>query len=217
MFLPGFATDRRRSRHAAVEEAPDTRQEVDEPARPGIDHTGCRQLGKRLLRPLERFRQRRRGSAQQLCDRLGARDLAAKRLGPFAHHREHRPFFRLRDCLVRATASGRGRLGEALRRHLGRIADPLRESAQELGEDDSGVAPRTDERFLRDRSGRLPGGRRDGRQLERIREGGDDVRAGVPVRHREHVDAIQVVLAVAKRDKADRERRAELLPVESTA
>ena len=164
------------------------RFEDDDQAHPaGVDNPGGGQRRHLLGRPRQRLRRGAR-SRNQLAGDVAVR--ALRRVGRGGHDAQDRPLGRLENRVVRE-------LGRALERarNLVRVGGPrfdgIGERAQDLGQDDAGVAARAHKRPTADRA--RDGGRLGRRAVERRDDGfhrHHEVRPGVRVRDREDVGGV---------------------------
>ncbi len=189
--LGGLRRDLERLPPQAGDDAP---QDLHQARPAGVDDTGLAQDGEELRRALHGFAAAREGGVEHVVEGAAGLGGLLRRLGHGPNDGEHRPLHRLPHGPV-------GRVGggpEGGRRHgaveLGGAGQVVAGSAEDLREDDPGVAPGAHEGGVPDGAGhgrgrrrRLPGQRLD-HALHRLAQ----VRARVAVRDGIHVEVVDV-------------------------
>jgi len=141
---------------------------------------------------------------------------AGRFLGVVVQHREDRAVPRFRDRLARVLRARLHRLGIVARGQLAQLRDAVAEAREELREDRARVAARAVERRVRRARQHAPGvvDRTGLQRAEHRAHGQREVGAGVAVRHREHVDLVEVLALGEHAADARVERARELATVE---
>ena len=182
--------------------------DLEQPRAAGVDDARFLEDGEELGRPRERLLASRDDECEEVEPFQFAGLRGLRRLGHLTDHGQHRALDRPPHGSVCGVARGSKRPRD--HRLVDRIAlaEHVRETADDLAEDDPRVASRTHERGTRQLPGYrlVPGG---GRLLEALDDRAHrqrQVRSGVTVRHRidvEIVDALAVRLEVGEGGAGD--------------
>ena len=199
-----------------AEELGDALEEVDETLRARVDDVVAgqhrelpRRVGEGNARRLER-------AAQQLAEIRHAAGVLIDAGAPLPEHREDRALDRALKGLLRRLDPPSHRDGEVPGGDHDLGADRLGETVEELREDRARVAARAVERRVGgDASGLSDGDSgRHGQRRGGGPQGGGEVGAGVGVRNREDVDAVERLLLAYDRQRAGAQRAREPRPGE---
>ena len=200
----GFVGRRRRCAHAqctrtAVEVVGDALQPVHEAARTGIDHAGTTQRGhlhRGACQRDPRTLQRRVEVAARIPHGYLRRFL--ERVGKCIDHAEDGAFHRLGEGGAGAAFAIAHRRGQAGRIQLGRVPRVFGQADQELRHDRAGVAAGAIDRIVAHAHQQLADvtAATAQRALQDVAQGRGEVAAGIPVGHREDVDAVEFITGV---------------------
>ena len=188
----------------------DAADDLEQARSAGVDDSGLAQdgelvrgAGERILAALDQLLHQRRRLERGVARVLGL-------LGQLPDHRQHRPLDRTPDRAVGGVAGGAERTPDRRRVEQPGLAERLGRAAQDLGEDDAGVAAGAHQRGARQllRERRAVGGSRGVEHLHDRARGQRQVRAGVAVR-----DGIDVEVVDPAAVRLERRERglAELL------
>ena len=160
-----------------------------------VDDAGLAQDREQGRRPRDRLLGRLDGRAQDGLDVVGPLRGDDRRLGRFADDRQDRALDRLRDRAVGRLRAPRERVGEIEAVEPGLAGEPLGHAAEDLARDHAGVAAGPHQRAEGDRRrDALDRHLRDGFGLvERGLDRRVHVRAGIAVRHRVDVEAVDLL------------------------